>query len=51
MWTPKYKYGIRVERTYSFWIGFGVNMYSEVCVVLSLGFCEISIGKVYDNSK
>lgn len=50
MMPMKYKYGIRVERTYSLWFGVGIAYTHEKCLIISLGWCEISVGKVYDHS-
>lgn len=48
----KYKYGVRVERlfSYSVWLGIGLSFFGEKCLVISLGVFEISIGKVYDTN-
>ena len=42
-----YKFGVRVERTHSLWFGIGFTKMTEVGVVISLGFVEITIGKVF----
>lgn len=42
-----YKYGVRVEKTHSLWLGLGVSTITEKALVVSLLFWEISIGKVY----
>lgn len=44
---PNYKFGFRLETTWQFWLGIGINTFGEKGVLLGLGFFELNIGKVY----